>query len=381
VDFEVTEEQRQLADAVRAFAEARLNQDLIRRDREGSFSREGWEACAEMGLQGLHVPEKWGGQGQDLVTTALVCEAFGEACRDNGLVFSLNAQIWSVEMPILHFGTDEQKERYLRGMVEGRRIGAHGMTEPDSGSDALALRTRARRDGDAYVLSGTKTFITNGPVADFAIVFANVRPELRALGITAFLVDRDMPGVHFGPPIEKMGLRTSPIGEIVLDEVRVPAGQRLGREGAGMVLFQESMEYERALIFASHLGAMNRIYQRCRAHARERRQFGQPIAKFTPVADKLVRMRTEIELARLLLYKIAWAKDRGAKAPMEAAMAKLFISEAHLQAALDAIQIFGGYGFTVEYEIEREQRDAVGGRIYSGTSEIQRKLIASYMDL
>jgi hypothetical protein len=381
VDFSVTDEQRALAQGIRAFAEAKLNHDLVRRDREGIFSRESWQACAEMGILGLHVPEAWGGQGQDLVTTTIVCEALGEACRDNGLVFSLNAQIWSVEMPILHFGTDEQKERYLRPMVEGRRIGAHGMSEPESGSDAFALRTRARRDGDAYVLSGTKTFITNAPVADFAIVFANVRPELRAMGVTAFLVDRDMPGVTMGPPIEKMGLRTSPIGEIALDEVRIPATQRLGREGGGLVLFQESMEYERALIFASHLGAMNRIYERCRAYARERRQFGSPISSFAAVSDRIVRMRMEIELARLLLYKTAWAKDLGQKAPMEAAMAKLFISEAHLQAALDAIQIFGGYGFMVEYELEREQRDAVGGRIYSGTSEIQRKLIASHLDL
>lgn len=381
LDFRVSDEQRELADAVRAFAEGELNDDLIARDRAGEFSRAGWQACARMGIQGLHVPEAWGGQGQSLLTTALVCEALGRGCRDNGLTFSLNAQIWSVEMPILHFGSDEQKERYLRPMVEGTRIGAHGMSEPDSGSDALALRTRARRDGDGYVLSGSKTLITNAPVADFAIIFANVRPEMRAMGITAFLVDRDTPGVDFSAPIEKMGLRTSPLGEIALDEVRIPASQRLGREGAGMLLFQESMEYERALIFASHLGAMQRIYERCRIHARERKQFGQSISKFAGVSDRLVRMRMDLELGRLLLHKIAVAKDQGSKAPMESAMAKLFISEAYLAAALDAIQIFGGYGYTVEYELEREQRDAVGSRIYSGTSDIQRKLIASYLDL
>ncbi|MCC7143398.1 MAG: acyl-CoA dehydrogenase family protein [Candidatus Eisenbacteria bacterium] len=381
MDFTFSAEQEELARAVRDFAQARLNEDLIRRDREAAFNREGWTACAEMGLQGLHVPEAYGGQGQDLTTTVKVCEALGEACHDNGLVFSLNAQIWSVEMPILHFGTEEQKQRYLRGMVEGRLIGAHGMSEPDSGSDALAMRARAVKDGDHYVLDGTKTFITNGPVADFAIVFANVRPELKALGITAFLIDRDMPGVSFGPKIEKMGLRTSPMGEIILDNVRIPATQRLAREGAGMQLFNASMEYERAFIFASHLGTMRRIYERCRRHARERKQFGQSISKFTPVADKLIQMRMDIELARLLLYKIAWAKDHGQEMPMEAAMAKLFISEAQVRASLDAIQIFGGYGFTVEYEVEREHRDAIGGRLYSGTSEIQRKLIGSYLGL
>ena len=381
MDFSFTPEQEELARAVREFAEAKLNHDLIRRDHDGAFNREGWVACAEMGVQGLHVPEAYGGQGQDLVTTVRVCEALGEACRDNGLVFSLNAQIWSVEMPLLHFGDEAQKQGYLRPMVEGKRIGAHGMSEPDSGSDALSMRARAVKDGDHYVLNGAKTFITNGPVADFAIVFANLRPEMKAMGITAFLVDRDMKGVTFGPPIEKMGLKTSPMGELILEDVRVPAGQRLGREGAGMQLFNSSMEYERAFIFASHLGAMRRLYERCRRHAKERKQFGQSISKFTPVSDRLIQLRMDIELASSLLYKIAWAKDHGQAMPMEAAMAKLYISESQVRATLDAIQIFGGYGYTVEYEMEREHRDAIGGRIYSGTSEIQRKLIASYLGL
>lgn len=381
MDFQISEEQRALAGAVREFAQSRLNADMIHRDREAQFNRDGWLACAEMGLQGFHIPEAYGGQGQDLLTTVLVCEALGEACHDNGLVFSLNAQIWSVEMPILHFGSEEQKLRYLPKLCSGEWIGVHGMTEPDSGSDALSLRTRARKDGDHYVLTGTKTFITNGPVGDFAIVFATVRPELKAMGITAFLVHRDTPGVTFGPPISKMGLRTSPMGEILLEDVRVPASQRLGREGAGMALFQQSMEYERAFIFASHLGAVARIYERCRTHARERKQFGQPISRFPAIQDRLIQMRTDIELARLLLYKIAWTKDHGGNAPMESAMVKHFISEAQVRATLDAIQIFGGYGYTTEYELEREHRDAIAGRIYSGTSEIQRKLIASYLGL
>ncbi len=381
MDFSFRPEQLELARAVQEFARTRLNGDMIRRDRDAEFSRAGWQACGEMGIQGLHLPEAYGGQGQDLATTVLVCEALGEACEDNGLVFSLNAQIWSVEIPIAHFGSEEQKAKYLTGTCSGRLIGAHGMTEPDSGSDALALRTRAVKDGDSYVLNGAKTFVTNAPVADFAIVFANVRPELKALGITAFLIDREMPGVTFGPAIPKMGLRTSPMGEIVLEDVRVPSTARLGREGGGMSLFQESMEYERAFIFASHLGTMQRIYQRAHRHAKERRQFNQSIGKFPAVADRLVRMRMDIEQAKLLLYKIAWIKDSGGSAPMEAAMAKLLISEAQVQASLDAMQIFGGYGYTIEYEIEREHRDALAGRLYSGTSEIQRKLIASYLGL
>jgi hypothetical protein len=214
-----------------------------------------------------------------------------------------------------------------------------------------------------------------------ALVFANARPELKSMGITAFLVDRDTPGVTFGPPIEKMGLRTSPMGEIVLEDARLPGSARLGSEGLGLRLFQHSMEYERAFIFASHLGVMRRLFQRCFDHARTRRQFGQAIGRFPAVADRLVNMRTDLETCGLLLRHIAEVKDAGGDAGMQAAMAKLVISEAYVRATLDAIQIFGGYGYTVEYGVEREHRDAVASRLYSGTSEIQRKLIAGYLGL
>jgi alkylation response protein AidB-like acyl-CoA dehydrogenase len=381
MSFAPTPDQTALCAAVQEFARARLGSQMIQRDRDAQFDREGFRLCGEMGIQGLTIPEAYGGQAQDHATALAVLQALGEACLDNGLLFSLNAQIWSVQMPIYRYGTPEQKDRYLPGLCDGSRIGVHAMSEPDSGSDALALRTRAVRDGDGYVLDGTKTFATNAPVGDFAVVFANLRPELKALGITAFLVDRGTPGVTFGPPIEKMGLRTSPMGEVVLEGARIPASARLGGEGAGLMLFQSSMEYERAFIFASHLGTLRRILERCMAHAKTRRQFGQPIAKFPAVFERLVSMRTDLELGELLLRKIAGAKDGATEAPMEAAMAKLFISEAYVRATLDAIQIFGGYGYMTEYEMEREHRDAVASRIYSGTSEIQRKMIAHYMGL
>jgi hypothetical protein len=381
MDFAATAEQQELARGVLRFAESRLGTQMVRRDREGVFDTEGWRLCAEMGIQGLPVPERYGGQGQDLLTSCIILEALGEGCRDNGLHFSLNAQIWSVEMPILEIGTEEQRQRYLPGLCDGSLIGVHCMSEPDSGSDAMALRTRAVREGDDYILSGSKVFATNAPVGDLALVFANVRPELKSLGITAFLVERGAPGLTFGPPIGKSGMRTSPMGEVVLDEVRVPQAQRLGPEGGGMRLFQRSMEYERAFIFASQLGVIRRVYSRCAEYARTRNQFGQAIAKFTPVADRMIAMRTDVELAQLLLHKVAWTKDQGQPAPMEAAMAKLFISEAQVRATLDAMHIFGGYGYTTEYELEREHRDALAGRVYSGTSEIQRKLIAHYLDL
>ncbi|HOX24798.1 MAG TPA: acyl-CoA dehydrogenase family protein [Candidatus Krumholzibacteria bacterium] len=370
-----------LCDAVRRLAAEKLNGALIENDREGRFQRDGWRQCGTMGLHGLPVPERHGGLGLDFTTSLAILETLGEACADNGLVFSLNAQLWSVAMPILHYGTDQQRQRFLQPLCRGERIGAHAMTEPGSGSDAMALATRAERRDGGYLLNGTKTFITNAPIADFALVFANVRPELRSLGITAFLVERGLPGVTFGPPIEKMGLRTSPMGEVVLEDVRVPADLRLGPEGGGLRLFQSSMEYERAFIFASHLGAMRRVLRRSTEYARTRRQFDQPISKFPAVADRLVQMTVDIELGALLLAKIARLKDAGGQAPLEAAMAKLVVSEAYVAATLAAIQIFGGYGYTVEYEIEREHRDAVASRLYSGTSDIQRKLIAAHLKL
>lgn len=377
----LTPEQQEICGVIRDFARERLGRDMERRDRDAVFDRDGWSACAEFGIQGLPIPTVHGGQGQNFVTTLAALETLGEACLDNGLVFSLNAQIWSVQMPILHYGSEEQKRRFLPKLCDGQMIGVHGMSEPDSGSDALAMHTRAVRDGDGYVINGTKTFSTNGPVGDVAIIFANVRPELKSLGLTAFLIERGTRGVTFGDPIAKMGLRTSPMGEIVLEDVRVPMAARLGPEGAGLRLFQHSMEFERAFIFASHLGIMRRIYGRCFEHARTRRQFGQPIAKFPAVADRLVDMQIGHETGALLLRRIAEIKDSGGEAGMQAAMAKLVISEAYVRATLDAIQIFGGYGYTVEYGLEREHRDAIASRLYSGTSEIQRKLIAGYLGL
>ena len=375
-----TSEQQEFFRSVRQLAK-RLAKDLRRRDRESIFDAEGWRLCAELGIQGLPIPEEYGGHGQSFTTSLAVLQALGEACPDNGLLFSLNAQIWSVQMPLLHFGTEEQRRRYLPAMCQGTLIGAHAMVEPDAGSDAMSLRTRAILDGDSYLLRGSKIFVTNGPLADFAVVFATVRPELKSLGVTAFLVDRDMPGVRFGPDVEKMGMRTSPLGELFLDDVRVPIGQRLGPEGGGLRTFQRAMEYERAFIFAAHLGAMRRLYGRCREYARTRQQFGQPISKFPAVADRLIKMRMDIDLADLLLRRVAEVKDAGGEAPMQAAMAKLFISEAWVQGSLDAIQIFGAYGYTTEYEVEREHRDAVASRLYSGTSEIQRKVIAHCLGL
>ena len=376
MDFAWSEEQQELRDAVIRFARNQLGSDLIERDRTHGFSREAWTQCAEFGIQGLPIPQRYGGSGEDALTTVLAIEALGYGCRDNGLLFGISAQLWSVEMPILHFGTEPQRERYLPRLCAGSWIGAHGMSEPDSGSDAFSLRTHARRDGDGYVLNGTKTFVSNGPVADVYVIFATVDPTLGALGITGFLIERDTPGLSVGRPIEKMGLRTSPMSEIILEDCRVPAECLLGREGRGATTFNDSMEWERACILAGALGAMQRQLDVCVRYAHERQQFGRPIGDNQAISHRLANMAIRIEAGRLMLYRAAWLKQQGKPASTAAAMAKVQISEAWIQSSLDAVQIHGGYGFTTEYEMERELRDSIGSTLYSGTSEIQRAIIA-----
>jgi hypothetical protein len=380
VDFEPTPEQQSLCDAVRQFGRT-LNDDLIARDASGAFSRDLWRACAAFGIQGLPIPPEYGGSGQNLTTTLLAMEALGHGCRDNGLVFSLNAQMWAFELPLLRFGTEEQKQQYLPAVCRGDLIGAHAVTEPEFGSDAMSMATRYEPDGDGYVLNGSKTFVTNGPVADVVLAFATLDRSLRSAGISAFLIERGTPGLTLPPPIPKMGLRTSPMGEIVLENCRVKASSRLGGEGAGVAIFNAAMEWERACIFASHVGSMQRLLEDTIAYAKTRRQFGQPISRFGPVADKIVDMKVAIEAGRMLLYRVGARKDAGQDAIMAAAIAKLFVSEAHVRQAIDAIQIHGGYGYSTEYQIERELRDAIPGTLYSGTSEMQRKIIARLLGL
>jgi alkylation response protein AidB-like acyl-CoA dehydrogenase len=381
MDFAWSDEQLAFKDAVIKFARQQLNHDIIERDREGRFSRELWQECAKFGIQGLPFPEAYGGGNADILTTMLTMEGLGYGCKDNGLIFAINAQMWSVQMPIFTFGTEAQKARYLPGLCSGELIGAHGMSEPGSGSDAFSLRARAERRDGGYVLNGTKTFVTNAPVCDMAIVFATVDPARKMLGVTGFLIDKGTPGFSVSPHIDKMGLRTSPMSEVILEDCFVPEENRLGKEGMGSRIFSDSMEWERACILGSHLGAMERLLERCIAHARDRTQFGQPIGKFQTVANRIVDMKVRLETARLLLYRVAWLKKMGKSAVMEAALAKLYLAECFVQSGLDAVRTMGGYGYSTEYEVERDLRDAVGGTLYSGTSDIQRNIIARLLGL
>jgi alkylation response protein AidB-like acyl-CoA dehydrogenase len=381
MDFSWTEEQIALKNAVAEFARNELNDDMIERDRQGEFSRQKWEKCAGFGILGLPIPEEYGGTGADILTTMLVMEGLGYGCRDNGLVFALNAQLWSVQLPILMFGTEAQKQTFLPRLCSGQIIGAHGMTEADSGSDAYKLRTLATRENGCYLLNGTKTFVTSAPLADLAVVFATVNPSQGLGGITAFLIESSTPGFSVGRDISKMGLRTAPMAELVLQDCRIPEQNRLGPEGAGASIFNGSMEWERSCILSSHVGAMQRQLEACIKYARERRQFGQPIGKFQSVSNRIADMQVRLETARLILSKVAWLKKVGKSAVMEAAVAKLYLSESFVQSSLDAIRIHGGYGYTTEFEVERDLRDAIGGTLYGGTSDIQRMIISRWLGL
>jgi alkylation response protein AidB-like acyl-CoA dehydrogenase len=381
MEFDFTSEQLQLKNSTVRFAQKELNKDIILRDKEGSFLRELWNKCADFGILGLPFPKEFGGADSDILTTLLVMEGLGYACRDSGLVFSINGQMWTVQMPILHFGSAGQKKKYLPKLCSGEWIGANGMTEPGSGSDSFALSTTAKLKGDYYVLNGTKTFISNAPVADVFIVFATVDKAKGFMGVTAFIVEKNFPGLKIGMEIEKMGLKTSPMAEVVLEDCKVPVENRLSKEGNGAAIFNDGIEWERSCMLASDIGVMERQLEACVKYAKERRQFNKPIGKFQAISHKIAEMKVRLETARLILYKVAWLKKTQDKAGMEAAIAKLYLSESLVQSCRDAIQIHGGYGYTTEYELERDLRDSIGSTLYSGTTEIQKNIIAHYLGL
>jgi alkylation response protein AidB-like acyl-CoA dehydrogenase len=378
--IELTEEQLAVQDTVVEFGQRRLNVPPGQRAGDASF-RERWRQCADLGLQGLPIPVEYGGQGADAVTTVVALEALGYGCTDNGFIFALNTHMWAGQIPILRFGTPEQKRRYLPGLCDGSLIAAFGLTEPASGSDALSLTTTASRSNGHYVLNGTKAFVTNGPDADVFVVLATTDPALRLAGICAFVIERDTPGCGVGANGRKMGLETSAISELILENCEVSSSRMLGRPGAGMALLQTTLHYERGFILCSCLGTMQRQLERCIEHARVRKQFGQPIGNFQAVSHRIVDMKLRLESARLFAYRFGLLMDRGEDGAMDSSLTKLHLSECFLQSSLDALQIHGAYGYMEEYGLEREVRDAIAARIYSGTSDLQRGLIARQLGL
>jgi len=382
MDFSLSDEQKLLRDNIVKFAQRELNEGARDRDREQAFSSELWRKCAEIGIPGLPVPEEYGGSGFDALSCAVALEALGYGCHDGGLAFSLCAHLLACVVPVWKHGSAEQKRCFLPALCDGSQIGMHAITEPGSGSDTFSMRTRARKEGDRWRISGAKTFVSNGPTGDLAIVFAVTDPGKGFHGgVTAFLVPTGLPGFSCGRKLEKMGLRSSPVGEIFLEEVEVPDDAVLGAVGGGSAVFATAMDWERILLVATHVGATERLLETSIAYARTRSQFGQPIGKFQAVAHKIADMKTQLEAARLLLYRSAWRLEHARNASLDASITKLFVSEILVKAALDTVQIHGGYGFMAEYDVERALRDAVGATIYSGTSEMQRNIIARWLGL
>ena len=381
MDFSFNEEQLSFKKSVMEFARNELAGDVIALDRDSEFDRAAFAKCAQFGIQGLPVPEEFGGSGADPLTVCIAMEGLGYACKDNGLLFSINAQMWSFEVPILEFGSEAQKKKYLPPLCSGEMVAVHAMTEPQSGSDAFDLRTEAARKDGKYVLNGAKMFISNAPVADSVLVFASVDRTKGMQGISAFIVDKGTPGFSVSKHVEKMGLRTSPMGEIVLQDCEVPEENRVGPEGAGVAIFNCSMEWERGSILANYLGTMQRQIEVCVKYARERKQFGKPIGRFQAVAHRIANMKVRLETSRWLVYRVAWLKQQGKSAVQDAAIAKVYVSEALIQNCQDTIQIHGAYGYMTDSGLERDLRDSISSTIYSGTSEIQRNIIAAWLGL
>ncbi len=383
MDFSWTADQLVLKDSIIEFATTNLNEGLAEREKNGQFPREAWRKAAEFGLLSLSIPSTYNSSGvdTDLMSAVLAMEALGYGSRDNGLNLAIAAQMWTVQHPISEFGTEDQKQRYLPAMCAGELIGAHAVTEPEAGSDHLAMQTRAVPVDGGYRLTGRKQYITLGPIADVALVFATTDPDKGRWGITAFLVDTETPGCVAGPVREKMGLRTVPMGDLTLTDCFVPESNRLGPEGAGASLSAGALGIERCFILATQVGAMGRQLEEAVRFARTRRQFGQPVGKFQSVSNRIADMKLALDTSQLLLYKVAWMIRDDQDVTLESAMLKWLLSEAFVETSLSAIRTQGAAGYLSDNEIERDLRDAVGGLLYAGTNDIQRNLVARMLGL
>ena len=378
LNFSFTEEQLAFRKSVQEFAEKVVAPGADERDRDGRFDRDVWDACGEFGLCGLPVPEEYGGSGADIITTNLALEALEEGGRDSGLLLSLGAHICIGALPIWLHGTEDQKKTWLPKLCSGEWIGAFAITEPEAGSDAAGIKTRAVRDGEFWVLNGSKTFITNGPVADVINVIAVTDPDAQSgARMSCFIVPAGQKGLEIGKHLDKSGNRSSPTSELHFRDCVVPHANMLGPEGSALwkVGF-ECFDWERTVMVSSAIGGMEAQLRGCVAYVRERKAFGKPIADYQMIQDKLARMRVNINTARWVLYHAAWLKQEGLPHQQEASIAKYYVAEVAMQNALKAVQIFGGYGYIKEFPVERSIRDAKLASIGGGTSEIQKLIIA-----
>jgi L-prolyl-PCP dehydrogenase len=381
MDFSPTAEHRALITKTRKFASEVLAPGGRQRSLDACFERKLWDQAGEAGLAGLPVDPKWGGQGRDAIATAFVIETLAEECEDLGFIFSLCAHNFACLVPVWRAGTEDIQQRWLKQLADGSVIGAGAMTEAGSGSDAFALETHARETGEGFTVTGRKLYVTNAPVADFFVVYARTETEKGAFGISAFAVPGGTPGLRVEPGPGKSGLASAPWGMVVLEDCHVPATALLGERGAGAAIFQESMRWERICILAIALGATKRMLGRCVAHVRSRKRFGTSIGQFQAVADKVIDMRIGLEASQLLLYRAAWLHSRGEPADDAIAISKIAASEGAVAAAVDAVQLFGAEGILPHVGIDLFLRDMLPLRIVSGTSEIQREIIARVMGI
>jgi butyryl-CoA dehydrogenase len=375
MDFELTEEQRQVRDLCRDFADKELRPNARRWDAEHSFPREAVKLLGEMGLMGVAVPAEWGGAGMDAVAYAVAMEEISRGCAGTGVIMSVQNSLFCD--PVLHFGSEEQKQQFLRPFASGERLGCFALTEPTSGSDAAEMRTVAVARGDEYVLDGTKNFITNGPQADAVLLFAMTDRAKRHKGITAFLVPTDAKGFSRARADDKVGIRASGSCTLYFEGCAVPKRYRLGEEGEGFRIAMATLDGGRIGIAGQALGIARAAHEEAVAWAKERKAFGQPIGNLQAIQFLLADMATGLDAARLLTLRAAALKDRGARHTAESAMAKLFASEMAERVTSKALQIHGGYGYVKEYDVERHWRDSRITEIYEGTSEIQRLVIAA----
>jgi len=378
--IELTAAEREFSDQISAWS-SELSAEHIEWDRRGEFPWEKWKIVQQTDILRAPFDAAWGGLNKSLPATMYALERLGYGSRDAGLNFSISTQLVSVAVPLQEFGTQALKDRYLPGILNGSLICAHAITEPDHGSDVTNIQTTAARDGEHYVLNGSKIFITNGPIADLFMLYARTGAAGNPLGISVFLVERGTPGLSVGAPVEKMGLKTSPQCELRFDTLRVPAANMVGVSGAGFLILDHVMKREILFSFSITLGEMQYRLERCVARARQRKQFGQPIGKFQSISHRIADMKIAVESARKWLYDTGEKVATGSDSTLDVAATKVVVSEANMATALSALQIYGGAGYMAEQGIEKEVRNALAGTIYSGTSEIQRNRIASMLGL
>jgi butyryl-CoA dehydrogenase len=377
MEFSFTEEQRMFKEQVIRFARNEIVPRCQDHDLRGEFDFQSFRRLGEFGILGLHFPGDLGGSDADVVTTVLAGEALGEAGVDGGLTLAYGAHTFLCADTIFTHGSEAQKKKYVPKLASGEWIGCMGLTEPNAGSDVASITTRAESRGDRYILNGNKMFITNGPIADVAVVYAKTGKDLKHAGVSAFVVEKGVPGFSTGKNLLKMGVRSSHTSELIFEDCELPAENLIGQEGAGFVMAMQTVEWDRSALLAPFIGGMTYVLEKCLNYARERYQFGRPIGQFQAIKHKLADIKIFIEAAKSLCYRIAWCKDQGRPLNfLEAAVAKLFVGDWSLGPANDAVVLHGGYGYCHEYEVERYFRDSRLAPIGGGTSEIQKRVIA-----